>query len=584
MALLDKYVFTLITPGATPDVNLTPINDRLIRDDEKIGGFAWGKRKVLKTKLRFAKTDYQFFKDAYEGDELFTYDLKIYQKCGGFSATPELWHTGKLLASKASWDKAAGIVEFEVVNDDLWECFLQGMKKKIDVLSYGDPIYVRNIHGIIEQRECTFSGPSAPDPGEEDDCIPGGADAGYWIKVYESINVNTGVGSVNVVIRWQRERWNGLGAPPDNSWHSVTDPIDGPIYVRKVKVNGPRRIEINGSTHYEFVWDVLNFTEQEGIDNGRLVKDIFVDIINESGCDFDGVSSTFFDVNPLDGGDATVYNRADAKLKYLTIFQRSDIFKWNAAENAQYLEMTIEGFLEILCKTFHCFWTIEQADGLYTFRLENASYFLSSNGLDLTTGSYAKYVRAYERFEMNTKEVIPAYERWSMVKYRPDSIFAPSEIRYATYYTSNDVKEYPIAEVTTDFAAMFLNDVGDEVDLSGSFLMACHLDTGGYYIDREYDEFNGALSFWELLRYYHTWDRYSGGGTVLSGGNSQVVTFGSVKRLKQAPEIEFSISCTDIALYFNANQLQKTALGWGEIESSSYDTLKESLRLKLLHS
>lgn len=581
MSLLQKYIFTLTIPGPDPDINLTPINERLTRDYEKVGGFAWGKRKKLKTKLRFTKVDYEFFKDVFDGNEYFSYDLNIYLRCGGANATPELWHKCKLLGSKASWDKAAGTVEFDPVNDDVWECFMQGMKKKVDLLSYGDPVYVRNIHGHIQQKECTFTGISLPDPEDENDCVPGGANEMYWTKIYQSYT------GVTTVIRWQREFWDLAGSPPDNSWTSVVDPVEGTVFVRKVKTNGPRRIEINGPLHYEFVWDVLDFTEQEGMDNGRFIKDIFEDVImeavNDQECVLDHVVSTFLDVNPLDQGDATAYARALAKLKYLTIFQRSDIFKWNAAENAQYLEVTIANFIEMLCKTFHMYWTIIEEDGEYTFRMEHVSYFIAPNGLDLTVDPYAKYIRAYERFDLNTKEDIPAFERWSMVKFRPGSIFAPSEIKYASAFTSNEAKEYPIPEITTDFAAMFLNDIGDETDLEGSFLMACHIDTGSYYIDREYDEFNGALSFWELLRYYHKWDRYYNEGTVVSGGLTELVTFGSQKFLKQAPEIEVPISCENLRLYFNANLLQKANLGWGEVETASYDTLKESLRLKILH-
>lgn len=577
MALLHEFVFELTTPEPESPRILTPINDRLNRAWEKVGpATARGRRKVLKTKLTFAKADYKWFKEQFDLNEYAEYVLEIKRRCGGAGETPTLWHRGKILFSKASWDFARGTVDFELVQDDAWECFMSGMKKKVNLLDFGTSILVRNVHGELQQKECFY----APlPPTNEDDCITGGAAAGYWTKVFYEFRLTP----FQITIRWQREKWTLGGSPPDNSWALITDPVDGPIYVRKVKVYGPTRYELGTSLHYQLVWKVLDFVDQEGIDNGRLFKTIFPLVIPESGCEFDHIRSTFFDVNPAGGPGTTAYDRALEKLKYLTFFQRSDILKWDAEENATRLEMTIEAFIEVVCKVFNCYWTIETADDETTFRIEHDSYFATPDGFDFTTGDFAKYVRAYERFELNSKEAVPSYERFLMTKYLDNSIFAPCEIFYGYPFTAAEPKEYAIPECTTDFQAMILADDDDDANLKGVFLMSVHLSDGHYYIDREYDEFNGALSWWELIRKYHKWGRPYSEGVFTSGSLSATVTFENVKRLKQTPEITVSMSCDQIENDFSPENLHKTVLGWGEVDTASEDTLTSSITLKLLY-
>ena len=103
-----------------------------------------------------------------------------------------------------------------------------------------------------------------------------------------------------------------------------------------------------------------------------------------------------------------------------------------------------------------------------------------------------------------------------------------------------------------------------------------------FYIDREYNSINGSLSWWELLRKYWNYGRYMSGAVVRSGPNVETITINSPRRIKEAPEISFPISC-DVEAAFNPDLPITTPLGQGQVDTAVYDTLTETLTLKLMY-
>lgn len=578
VSLLSDFSFLLDVPGEEEPRTLTPTNDRLkVSWDKVAGDWSRARRKTIKTRLVFFKSDYQFFRDRAAAQTYEELTLKIYRKCGSAANTPTLWHACRIVLSKARWDHAAGRVDFDLQPDDLWKCWEQNKNKTVNILGQGTAVTVYSIYGDVSYRTHNFIDPipGHPTGAEQDAAVPGGADAMQWVEVsYKYWKVG---GIPRVTVKWAREVWTGIGDPPDNSWVQITDPILGVIFARKLAVNGPNYHNLDNGL-YELTWDILDFSTQQGIDNGRKVKDITPVIIAAAGCGFDQVRSAFFEINEENPQDTAPYIRAYQKLKNLLIFQRSDILKAFATGNASRHDISIINYIELLCKTFNCLYTIQyETGGLVIFRIEHYSYFTKPNGLDF---SASPYVRRYERYELDSVEEIPQYEEFSMTKYRDGTIFAPSKMEYSLPFTAKEPRGMPVPECTTDFEALFLADDDDENDLKGSFLMAVYEIEGQFYIDQEYGELNGSLSWWELLRKYWNYGRYMAGAVVRSGSLSETISINSPRRIKEAPQITIPIDCATEAAY-NPDELVNTPLGWGEVDSAEYDTLSETITLKL---
>lgn len=578
--LLHEFTFTLSGGGLDEPRELTPTNDRLTLEWQRSSGeYSKARRKVITTKLRFTKSDYVFFSEQFAANNYTEFDLSIKKRIGGISETPTDWHECKLLLSRDAFDHARGVVEFQTAYDDIFECFLQKSDKTVNLLSFGTGRSVLSIiTGTLETKTRFFNDPlpGHPTDAEIDASITGGgANAQKWAITRYMYHK---VGPIyRVTITFTRERLPVGVTPPDNSWSYINDPVDGFIWVRKPQVSGPTYTQILGD-QFQKDWRVLDFADSGAIDNGRLFKEAFPLIIQDTGCDFDMVKSTFFDINPDDGGADLPYDRAETRLKYLMFFQRSDILRAYADANATRLEMTIMDFLETVCKIFNCFWTIYQVSGDTIFRIEHVSFFTKPNGMDLTGSDYA---RQYNRFEFDSKDAIPALERFTMTKWRANTYFSPSEIQYSGEVAGRDIKEYPIPQCTTDFSALFLNDDDDENDLLGIFFMSTYLYEDEYYINQEYSEFNGALCWFELLKYYWRHDRFISGGVIKSGATTETVVMYDAKRFKELPEISVPVA-SGYEIGHNPDELVNTLLGYCEQQNVTYDTLTSVMRFKLL--
>lgn len=562
MALLTKYRFEVIDGATVKDV--TPMNDRLQMEWERKDNARYF-RKALKTPLRFIKTDFKYFEDEYAENECKSFVVKIYRKC--LSQTFTLWHEGKIYLNDGKYDHARGIVEFEVEPTDLYTCFLKNIKKKVNLLEFGTSKKTLNIAGTIVETECIGS---LGLPGQHLDCIPGGATAGLWTVINHTDNENY-PDPPSRKTTWAREEW-GTSTPPDDSWTLV-----GGTWVRKVVI-ASSVTNNNLPPFYTYEAFLFDFSTQGGIDNGRLFKDILDDVINAAGCGFDLIVSNFFDVNP-DSTNPTndAYTRAATRLKYMMIYQRTDIMKWNASDNATRADITIEDFLKVLQDLFQVYWVIVETEDGLTFRLEHVSYFAAVNQNDFTVGSYADFTRAYKRYTVAGKDKVPPYEVFSNPGSRQNSVFADTRITYAANcVTSDQQRENPVPIVSTDLKGTIYNDL---LNPEGLFFMATYKIGSTHYVYQDYSQLNGSLSWWELVRYYWMHDRFNGAGTITTFTNTATVDFLTKKRIKEQPEIKIPVPC-DVQEDFNPDALQKLPLGWSEVRAATYDSKTETLSLK----
>ena len=556
MALLDKYSFEV---DGTP---VTPTNDRLQMEWQRKDGTRFF-RKSLKTALRFTGADFLFFETEFAANDCKTFELTIYRKC--LTQIPQLWHTGRIYLNDGKYDHARGTVEYEVESVDLYTCFLKGIKNKVNLLAYGTPLKTLNASGTIVTQTCTETSLNY----NFVDCISGGASSGLWTAIRHHVSADVGFEVAETT--WAREEW-GPTTPPDQSWTLV-----GGIWVREVIIMSSVILNDN-LPYYTYEAFLYDFDTQGGIDNGRLLRDILEDVVNASGCGFNLVTSDFFDVNPLNLHPTNLaYTRADERLKHLMIYQRTDVVKWDAANNAIRADITIEDFLKVLFGLFQVYWVIRETEDGLTFQIEHVSYFSAINQTDFTAGAYANYSRGYQRYTVSGKDVVPPYEVFSNPGSRQPSVFGDTRITYpAECVTSDQQRENTVMQASTDLTGTIYNDL---LNPEGLFVMATYLQDDKYFVFQDYFQLNGCLSWWELVNYYWMHDRFSGTATITGHENSEDVTFLSRKRIKEQPEVKIPVSC-DVETDFNPDALQRLPLGWSEVQSATYDTKTEVLALK----
>jgi hypothetical protein len=583
MATLDRFTFRLENEDGDILREITPMNDRLELVWEKPNKeFARFWRRILKTPLRFNKADFRWLNENATFCDSFV--VVIHRKCAA-GGEPFLWHKGRIFMSDCpDRDEERGLAQFPVQPFDIYECFLNRLKTKVNLLDFGTPQTVFNIIGEIQTKTCFEIDPvdpSIPPAACYGAGLPGGIDAGLWTQTYYKFSTSLGGDLTRTDWQWKREKWTLPDALPDNSWTLVNDPLEGPIYVRRIRVQANARYDLTGGD-YEIRATIYNFAEQSGVDNGRRIKDIFLSVLNYGTdvCQIEEVVSNYLDINP-DGlfpfNDA--YERAMAKLKYLTIFQRSDIMKWDADQNATAMRYTIEEFINIHCRIFNLFWTLEDmGEDLVRFRIEHVSQLEQEQQFDLR----GKYTRKGNRYQIQGRDDVPEFEEWEMARFRENTRFAPSRITYQGQCVNNDDgKQYIIREASTDFEALIIND-DEATDLLGIFFMSVHYLNGTNYIDMENGDFNGALSWWELLRYYWKHERYLLTGVITSASQTDATGMESARRIKQGPQLQLPFLCAD-EIAFNPMSLQRDDIGYGEVQGASYDTGNEVLTLKLLH-
>ena len=370
---------------------------------------------------------------------------------------------------------------------------------------------------------------------------------------------------------WAREEW-GPTTPPDQSWTLI-----GGIYVRAIVVYSSVVLNDN-LPFYDYEAFFYDFDTQGGIDNGRLLRDIFEDVIQASGCGFNLITSDFFDINPLNLHPTNLaYTRADERLKHIMVYQRTDVVKWDAINNAIRADITIEDFLKALFGLFQVYWVIKETEDGLTFQIEHVSYFSATNQTDFTAGAYANYSRGYQRYTVAGKDVVPPYEVFSNPGSRQPSVFGDTRITYPVEcVTSDQPRENTVLQVSTDLTGTIYNDL---LNPDGLFFMATYLQTDKYFVFQDYFQLNGCLSWWELVNYYWMHDRFGLTATITGHENTEDVTFLSKKRIKEQPEIKIPVSC-DVEADFDPDALQRLPLGWSEVQTATYDTKTEVLALK----
>lgn len=316
------------------------------------------------------------------------------------------------------------------------------------------------------------------------------------------------------------------------------------------------------------------------IDNGMKLSDVLTKAIKYI-CPSLTVRSDFFQINPLVSTQINYVTGEQSQVNNLILFQKSDVKRPNADNNANIQMIEVERLVENLCNIFNLRWDIIGN----IFMLEHVSYYTSRYINDITIEKYKRHLFQSKRYSYN-KDKLPKVERFKMMEqFYPD--FAGNPILYNNgcedRSSSKTEKTYEADFITTDFFYTISNPLPDNhpdyagrVTDQGFFLAACDanlqlLRDGGITATP-----NNVLGWPSLHRKYWMHDRPQKRGIM----NGQPTVFLTEKPTKQGKRITIPLCCSDDIVM---SGFFKSPLGTGLIKSAEFSLTKETLELDLVY-
>ncbi len=502
--------------------------------------------------------------------------MKIYRKEAG---TWELWHEGLVSFAGSRFDRDRRVCEITVETDDLYDCIEKNLKKKFNLLSIGTPRSAYNIVGTFETVTCTetrvlsnLGDLSVYDPI---DCVPGGAEnAQFAMTSHRQIATSLSPTiEAEYTTEWTRETVTSA-TPPDETFFG-----NGPgKWIRKPQIlSGEFKANPDAptpGTDFLFQSEILDYGKNLGLDNGRLLQEILPIMVADLGCGL-GCVSNFFNINPQGVISNIAYDRAEERLWRVLLYERTDVTRWNADNNATKLEVVFEEFIGWMKDMFNLDWGIEIIADVPRFRLEHVSYFTANNQNDFTAGPYAKYVRGKNNYEFIAREDVPREEVFRFGDSKTP-YFVPSTLVYTDCANSAASKDHNVPNVSNDLA--WLSSGSQSTD--GISFVATYQFAGKNYIFYDYNVLNGAMSWRELLIHYWLYERHAEAVQVNSSDYTDNFTAYSLRPVKKGAQVAIPLDdATETA--FDPARRQNTGLGWGLVESAEYDTLTRVMTLNL---
>lgn len=548
--------------------------------------------------------------------------FRIYVTCGG---SETLTYQFFINLNESEWDPDNCTVACKVEPVDAYSCIFRFWEDEIDVLDLVSAKYeVPGLIGYLETETCgpyTISGVSQDAlPLEETACLTVPGDGWvvlqkYWLTTtpYGAPPPGPGItlDGLSATV-WVRERVdNSVSSPPGDGWVDIggdswvrepevyyyrdkkvyyPEPITPNTYVKYWQtfgrvVGGSFQDEILELNIYSFNLDDIPADPYppEGIvyPNAMTLEDVLLELVDYGCAGSKTLKSNFFRINEDSPFPSTPpYDTVETAFDQILIWQLSDVVRPLVSESATDLKISLKSFLEELQNIFNVGWTIEGS----VFRLEHISYFINSNGTDLTA-TYSQFVERQNGYRYDSIK-IPKEEKFKMA-FKTTPFFDGSPITYPFQCASNEVKDVQrIAKLSTVDLG-YLHKQGDDAQLTGMFLGAV-VQAGGFgvydfYFTRADDangdpRINGELALYYLLPNYWKWDRPQGEGTI----NGVLETFVTTFRAKRQVELTVPVSCSFLQL-FDPTELVKTGIGWGEIDGYKISLADCAITFDLLH-
>lgn len=301
------------------------------------------------------------------------------------------------------------------------------------------------------------------------------------------------------------------------------------------------------------------------------------------------VKSDFFQINTGPSNPPNYVTGETSQVDNIMVYQKRDIKFPNSSQLSTRMETTFEKFIGALCEYFNLKWEInEEGD----FRIEHVSWFAKQQGMDLTAPQYAKYVSGKHKYSYETGE-LPEREKWVISEEPSYGDFMGTPIVYKSGCVTdgkNKEQTYTIQDVYTD--AQYITEVsktdGEKVSDSGVVLIAAArapivIDGGDVVYPILSEEpilggntINNTLSLAHLMDKYHRHNRPLKRGMM----NLRNTSFETTKKVKKGVTITIPF-CWDED--FDPNDLIKTMMGDGEVDSAKFRFADMMLELNLVY-
>jgi hypothetical protein len=572
-----------ISNGIT-ETQVYPANREFVFVETKEDKQVWVRRR-LDTELIFLGADFAYLLSQFAPTNCTS--LVFIVKLSG----TEKWR-GKINLKKAKWDESRCTVRVKPDVIDQQSKILDIWERKENFLGFGTPITARPFIGqVICEERTDYPGANPPDwplssPPVAVGGLPALSPSEGWTVTRNEVNGVTQVqttpialyeAQLNITTRYCREFVAGVTPPPGSGWITVSGGFARTVVT--ILDNNKSDFDPSDNTLLQY-YNVVGYDTETGnqseIDNGRLLFDVVAGFISGLGLT---IVSDFFQINPDATAPSNVaYTAANANLSYLSIFQKSDVKRGDAFQNATRGETSLKEILEMLREVFQVYWRVQGS----TLRIEHVSYFSLSNSHDFATDS-PSYVKKLNQYEFEVDK-LPRLETFTWPDQTQIRDFAGVPIEYA----GGCVDETLAPE--NHSAGPFYTDIQTAqrqpglVEDAGFILANLALFNGDYYFVQE----TGVLSLVRYVNGHLAWanlhDKYWRHDRLFASGklNGVTVTFLSSEAGKKQQEVAAPVKPLD---YFDEQPGNKirTEIGWGSPSSARYNTRQCILAAELLH-
>lgn len=539
-------------------------------------------RLILDTEFQFIDGDYDYLIGIEEGeDRCEEITLTVTETESGFE-----W-LGVLPLSSAKFDKSNRIIRIKPEPDDDYRCFLDTWEDTYSIFTYPSidlTMYEGEIE--IERRNITALADIENPPTPTND----GSDPNWQILILDaSFALSTWAGFVVWVRQVITTTCSG-GSPVEpagSGWDLRVNDCAGSgesTYSKEVAlIRNPDEEYIGTSTRrrtYNVVPGVtydVDADEHEvlEIDNGIRLTTIINSRI-ASTCSL-ALKSNFLSYAAPGGAPSNDAYTASDLIRYLVLFQRSDVKRPGAYQNATNGDVSLKMILDGLWSTLRAYWWIEGSN-LY---IEHESNLSSSNGLDLTAPPYADMIAGLNQYERIDQD----FPRQQVFNW--DESYAQRDFDGVPLVFDNACAkgDEPIsAPWSTDVNSIFARP--DTASDAGFVLVApIYQESNNYYLPTEAgaltgtELLNGHLAWANLQANYHQENRPFLAGTM----NQAAHTFDSARPARRQSDIAVTGFTPALFDSYDPDDLVKTDLGWGEVAEASWDVGTQTLTLELKH-
>jgi hypothetical protein len=552
-------------------------------DYARAGEFRIGFEGNMKTKLTFVyKEDFQdLIDEETSANKCYPLPVEIRRECDG---EEKIVGTAELHLVDGEWNLDNCTIEVELRMFNPYTCYEDNAEAEIDLFEASDNHYtVRLLRGGLEYVHYSSTG---YDNDEWNPLFFPEADPqtkGWVFWKFEHVNTTN-----TSTYYYVRER---IVAP------TVTTPDMIPLsgtYVRKPILYAYRIIGAGPGSRpnrrgqadafiYPFEYSIFGSVAGQSIDNGMLLTDVLAYFANK----FCGVQvvSDFFQINPDTASSVNYVTGETSMVNKILLFNKSDIKRHDAKNNATRAMTTFEKILEGLCKMFNCQYRFTESE----LRIEHVSHPLlqARKGLDVTIDSkYADYISGMRRYTYDTLR-LPAREKCTFMEANyADFVGVPISYigQCVTKEKSARERKVEVEDITTDLMWVMENPDSESknVEDEGIFMMAVFTDGGVNYpvvdlpiLDAQARP-NNHLGWAQLHEHYWRHDRFQYYGYM----NNNYTTFESVKPIKKGRKFTIPFGCDDT---INLNSIVVTPLGDGIVNTATHNLQACTLELELLY-